>query len=75
MTMKNEGKKLGRTIYLHEEFWQIIDNDAKQSLRSSVKQIEAILRLYYNSKGNMDLNTEAINKFSYAMPLSDEKPP
>ena len=40
-------KTIGRTFYFEKDLWALLDEDAKRCLRSSTKQMEAILKTYF----------------------------
>lgn len=50
---------IGRTFYFEKSLWSRLDDDAKRCGRSSVKQLEAILKTYY-SVGDVELKKESL---------------
>ena len=61
------GKTIGRTFYFERELWEKLDEDAKRCLRSSTKQMEAILKTYFGA-ADVDLNKEGIELLGEIMP-------
>ncbi|MDQ3750440.1 MAG: hypothetical protein M3367_15705 [Acidobacteriota bacterium] len=54
-------KPIGRTFYFEKELWTKLDDDAKRCGRSSVKQLEAILKTYYGV-ADVELNLEMLGE-------------
>jgi len=65
---KKMSKPIGRTFYFEKELWTRLDDDAKRCGRSSVKQLEAILKTYYGT-GDVGLNLELLGEL---LPRSDK---
>lgn len=61
-------KTVGRTFYFDKALWTKLDEDAKRCLRSSTKQMEAILKTYFGvsdvelSKSGMEMLEETAPK-------------
>ncbi len=49
-------KEIARSIRLPQHLWDALDRDAKRCLRSSVKQLEAVLTTYY-AAGDVEIGT------------------
>lgn len=79
-------KETPRSIRFPAKLWKAIDEDAKRCKRSAVKQLEAILSLYYDlsdveinksivhkTKDHMTAsNVEALNAFKYSTEMDKE---
>lgn len=50
-------EEVPRSIRFPKSLWEALDNDAKRCKRSSVKQLEALLTVYYEL-GNVEINEE-----------------
>ncbi len=51
--------QIQRTVRLPKNLWEILDEDAKQCRRSSVRQLEVILLAYYGLLENFEVNVQA----------------
>lgn len=60
-------KPIGRTFYFEKDLWTRLDEDAKRCLRSSTKQMEAILKTYFGSE-DVDLNKAGLEMLGETMP-------
>ncbi len=60
-------KPIGRTFYFEKELWARLDEDAKRCLRSSTKQMEAILKTYFDVE-DVDLNQAGLETLGEIMP-------
>jgi hypothetical protein len=60
-------KPIGRTFYFEKELWALLDADAKRCGRSSVKQLEAILKTYY-AVADVELNRQSLEILGEIMP-------
>ena len=67
-------KPIGRTFYFEKELWAKLDDDAKRCLRSSVKQLEAILKTYYGVE-DVELNQNSVEILGRLMPNSKRRLP
>lgn len=67
-------KPIGRTFYFEKELWTKLDDDAKRCLRSSTKQMEAILKTYFNVE-DVDLNSAGLEMLGKLAPRSAKKTP
>jgi hypothetical protein len=54
---KGEGTEKPRSIRLSRDVWNRLDADAERCQRSSVKQLEAVLRKYFRIS-DVDINFE-----------------
>ena len=52
-------KETPRSIRFPDRLWSAIDSDAKRCKRSAVKQMEAVLALYYEIE-DVEINTERL---------------
>jgi len=57
-------KEKTRSIRLPESLWEAIDEDAKRCKRSALKQMEAVLSLYYNLGEPPELDAARIKAVS-----------
>lgn len=64
-------KPIGRTFYFEKDLWAKLDEDAKRCLRSSTKQMEAILKTYFDVE-DVDLNKAGIEMLGEIMPRSNK---
>lgn len=53
--------EVARTVRFDAKLWDEIDRDAQRCMRSSVKQMEAVLSAYYRLR-NVELDEGAIRK-------------
>jgi len=60
-------KPIGRTFYFEKDLWAKLDEDAKRCLRSSTKQMEAILKTYFDVE-DVDLNQAGLETLGEIMP-------
>jgi len=60
-------KPIGRTFYFEKELWAKLDEDAKRCLRSSTKQMEAILKTYFGAE-DVELNQSGLEMLGEIMP-------
>lgn len=60
-------KPIGRTFYFEKELWARLDADARRCLRSSTKQMEAILKTYFAVE-DVDLNEAGLEMLGEIMP-------
>ncbi len=60
-------KPIGRTFYFEKELWARLDEDAKRCLRSSTKQMEAILKTYFDVE-DVDLSKAGLEMLGEIMP-------
>ena len=67
-------KIIGRTFNFEKSLWERLDEDAKRCGRSSVKQLEAILKTYYDVE-NVELNRHSLEMLGELMPHSKRKTP
>lgn len=67
-------KPIGRTFYFERELWDKLDEDAKRCLRSSTKQMEAILKTYFGDS-DVDLNQKGLEMLGELQPRSAQKTP
>lgn len=67
-------KTIGRTFYFEKSLWGKLDDDAKRCMRSSTKQLEAILKTYY-SVDDVELNEQSLEILGELMPTSKTKTP
>ena len=58
---------IGRTFYFEKSLWSRLDDDAKRCGRSSVKQLEAILKTYYQV-ADVDLDEQSLEILGELMP-------
>ena len=65
-------KPIGRTFYFDKELWGKLDDDAKRCLRSSTKQMEAILKTYFNA-GDVELNQSGLEMLGELRPEKNEE--
>jgi hypothetical protein len=65
---------IGRTFYFEKSLWSRLDEDAKRCGRSSVKQLEAILKTYYQV-GDVELREESLEILGRLMPTSKQTLP
>ena len=65
-------KPLGRTFYFEKDLWSKLDDDAKRCLRSSTKQMEAILKTYFNV-GDVGLNQSGLEMLGELRPDKNDK--
>ncbi len=63
-------KPIGRTFYFEKELWAKLDEDAKRCLRSSTKQMEAILKTYFDVE-DVDLNKDGLEMLGEIMPKGE----
>ncbi len=63
-------KPIGRTFYFERDLWEKLDEDAKRCLRSSTKQMEAILKTYFETE-DVELNKAGIEMLGEIMPRSN----
>ncbi len=59
-------KPIGRTFYFEKELWARLDEDAKRCLRSSTKQMEAILKTYFDVE-DVDLSKAGLEMLGEIM--------
>jgi len=64
-------KTIGRTFYFEKELWARLDEDAKRCLRSSTKQMEAILKTYFDVE-DVDLNKAGLEMLGEIMPRGNK---
>ncbi|MGI8849347.1 MAG: hypothetical protein ACR2HT_04185 [Pyrinomonadaceae bacterium] len=64
-------KPIGRTFYFEKELWARLDEDAKRCLRSSTKQMEAILKTYFDVE-DVDLSKAGLEMLGEIMPRSNK---
>lgn len=62
---------IGRTFYFSKTLWLKLDSDAKRCGRSSVKQLEAILKTYYGAE-DVELNKNALAILDELMPTGNK---
>lgn len=67
-------KPIGRTFYFEKDLWAKLDDDAKRCLRSSTKQMEAILKTYFGVE-DVDLNEAGLEMLGELAPRSQKKLP
>jgi hypothetical protein len=67
-------KPVGRTFYFEKELWSKLDDDARRCLRSSTKQMEAILKTYFGVD-NVELNQTGLEMLGELAPKSEKKMP
>lgn len=67
-------KVIGRTFYFEKDLWSKLDDDAKRCLRSSTKQMEAILKTYFGVD-DVDLNEAGLETLGELAPHSQKKMP
>ena len=60
-------KPIGRTFYFEKELWAKLDDDAKRCLRSSTKQMEAILKTYFGAE-DVELSQPGLEMLGEVMP-------
>jgi hypothetical protein len=62
-----------RSIRFPKNLWEAIDKDAKQAKRSSVKQMEVVLSLYYGLAGG-EVNREKLSQIreTQNIPIMEE---
>ncbi len=65
-------KPIGRTFYFEKQLWTKLDDDAKRCLRSSTKQLEAILKTYYAVE-DVELGSESLEILGELMPKGKTK--
>ena len=65
-------KPLGRTFYFEKDLWAKLDDDAKRCLRSSTKQMEAILKTYF-SAADVELNQAGLEMLGELRPDKTKK--
>lgn len=65
-------KTIGRTFYFEKSLWEKLDADAKRCLRSSTKQLEAILKTYYGV-GDVEINKEVMESPVKIVPTGAKK--
>ena len=65
---------IGRTFIFEKSLWSRLDDDAKRCGRSSVKQLEAILKTYYQVE-DVELNQQSLEILGELMPQSRRKMP
>lgn len=63
---------IGRTFYFEKSLWTRLDDDAKRCLRSSTKQMEAILKTYYSVE-DVELDKESLEILGELMPTGEKK--
>lgn len=68
------GDTIGRTFIFEKSLWSKLDEDAKRCGRSSVKQLEAILKTYYQVE-DVELNQQSLEMLGELMPHSRRKMP
>ena len=68
------GDTIGRTFIFEKSLWSKLDEDAKRCGRSSVKQLEAILKTYYQVE-DVELNQQSLEILGDLMPHSRRKMP
>ena len=61
------GDTIGRTFIFEKSLWSKLDEDAKRCGRSSVKQLEAILKTYYQVE-DVELNQQSLQILGEIMP-------
>lgn len=59
--------QLGRTFIFDKELWAKLDDDAKRCLRSSTKQMEAILKTYFGV-GDVELDKNGLEMLGELRP-------
>jgi len=64
-------KPIGRTFYFEKELWARLDEDAKRCLRSSTKQMEAILKTYFETE-DVDLSKAGLEMLGEILPRSNK---
>lgn len=62
-------KPIGRTFYFEKSLWAKLDDDARRCLRSSTKQMEAILKTYY-SVADVELDKQSLEILGELLPQS-----
>ncbi len=67
-------KTIGRTFIFEADLWAKLDDDAKRCLRSSTKQMEAILKTYF-SVANVELSEPGLQMLGELMPRSNTSLP
>lgn len=67
-------KPIGRTFYFERELWEKLDDDARRCLRSSTKQMEAILKTYFGV-ADVDLSQGGVEMLGELAPHSKKKMP
>jgi hypothetical protein len=65
---------LGRTFIFEKDLWERLDDDARRCLRSSTKQMEAILKTYFRL-ADVDLNKAGVEMLGELAPRSATKIP
>jgi hypothetical protein len=68
------GETIGRTFIFEKELWAQLDADAKRCLRSSTKQLEAILKTYFGAS-DVGLNEAGLEMLGELAPHSARKTP
>lgn len=66
------GETIGRTFIFEKSLWSKLDEDAKRCGRSSVKQLEAILKTYYDV-GDVELSHESLQILGEIMPRGGKR--
>lgn len=65
---------IGRTFYFEKSLWSKLDDDARRCLRSSTKQMEAILKTYFDV-GDVELSQSGLQMLGELLPTSQKKTP
>lgn len=71
MDEKQAEKPIGRTFYFEKSLWAKLDDDARRCLRSSTKQMEAILKTYFGVE-EVDLNESGLELLGELAPHSKQ---
>lgn len=67
-------ERVGRTFNFPRDLWEKLDEDADRCLRSSTKQLEAILKTYYGFE-DVGLNQQSLENLGKLAPHSKQKIP
>ena len=65
-------KTVGRTFYFEKDLWAKLDEDAKRCLRSSTKQMEAILKTYFGA-ADVELSEAGLEMLGELKPDKSDK--
>jgi hypothetical protein len=68
---KKMSKPIGRTFYFDRDLWAKLDDEAKRCLRSSTKQLEAILKTYYGVE-DVELDKESLEMLEEIAPKKEK---
>lgn len=67
-------ESVGRTFIFEKELWAKLDADARRCLRSSTKQMEAILKTYFGAE-DVELNKAGLEMLGELAPHGKQKMP